>query len=176
MYFSSNIIICNEDIEKINRHMVKNVNIMINNISAEQIGETLEFEGKITFVNNPTPLIVKGLYKCLDCMGRYEITNDKLDNKIKSKICLDCGSDNIKFIPNESKYIDSQEIFLEDVEDFVDKYGRKRSPKFIKCVVYGKDVNQHVKADIVTVKGVLSLTSGNDMFLEVCDICLSENC
>ena len=149
--------------------------IMINSISAEQIGETLEFEGKIILVNHSSPLIVKGLYKCLDCMANYEITNNKLDNTVKSELCLDCGSNNIKFISNESKYIDSQEIILEDIDDFVDKYGRKRSPKTIKCIVYGKDVNQHVKDDRVIVKGVLSVTSDNDMFVEVCDINLSES-
>lgn len=150
------------------------MNIMINNISAEQIGEMLEFEGKIIVVNHSSPLIVKGLYKCLDCMANYEIINNKLDNTIKSEICMDCGSNNIKFISNQSKYIDSQEIILEDIDDFVDKYGRKRSPKTIKCIVYGKDVNQHVKNDIVNIKGILSVTSNNNMFVEVSDISLSE--
>lgn len=151
------------------------MNIMINNISAEHIGETLEFTGKIIVVKSPTPLIVKGFYKCLDCMGSFEISNNKLDNRLKSEICLDCGSNNIKFISHKSKYIDSQEIVLEDIDDFVDKYGRKRSPKTIKCVVYGKDVNQHVKDDNVVVKGLLSVTSSNIMFIEVCDINLSDN-
>ena len=107
-------------------------------------------------------------------MANYEIINNKLDNTIKSEICMDCGSNNIKFISNQSKYIDSQEIILEDIDDFVDKYGRKRSPKTIKCIVYGKDVNQHVKNDIVNIKGILSVTSNNNMFVEVSDISLSE--
>ena len=75
---------------------------------------------------------------------------------------------------NQSKYIDSQNLILEDIEEFVDKYGRKRNPNTIKCVVYGKDVNQHIKSDLVVIKGILNITIENEMFIEVTDICLSE--
>jgi DNA replicative helicase MCM subunit Mcm2 (Cdc46/Mcm family) len=144
--------------------------ITINHISAEQIGETLEFEGKILKVDNSAPLIIKGLYKCVDCMATYEVANNKLVHIYKPDVCLDCGSNKINFLPNQSKYIDSQELLLEDTECFVDKYERKRSPKTIKCVVYGKDVNQHVTNDTVLLKGVLNVTLNNDMFIEVTDI------
>lgn len=146
------------------------MNITINHISAEQIGETLEFEGKIIKVNEATPLIIKGLYKCEDCMTTYEVVNNKLDYKYKPDMCLDCESNKIIFLPNKSKYIDSQELLLEDTKSFVDKYNRNRSPKTIKCVVYGKDVNQHIQNDIVSIKGVLNVTINNEMFIEVTDI------
>lgn len=149
--------------------------ITINNISAEQIGETLEFNGKIIKVKDPKPLIINGFYKCLDCMTTFEVVNNKLDNKYKTDTCSDCGSNNIKFMPNQSKYIDSQELVLEDIDDFIDKYDRNRNPKTIKCVVYGKDVYQHIKNDYVIVKGVLNVTIKNEMFIEVTDIIISKN-
>lgn len=150
------------------------MNIKINNISAEQIGESLEIKGRIIKVDDSTPLIIKGFYKCLDCMATYEVTNKKLEHNTKPEMCLDCGSNNIKFMPNQSKYIDSQNLILEDIDQFVDKYGRKRNPNTIKCVVYGKDVNQHIKSDLVVIKGILNITIENEMFIEVTDICLSE--
>ena len=154
--------------------MIK-MKITINTISAEQIGENIEFKGKIIKVNDSKPLIINGFYKCLDCMSSFEVVNNKLDYKYKTDICSDCGSNNIKFMPNQSKYIDSQELILEDIDNFVDKYGRKRNPKTIKCVVYGKDVYQHIKDDYVIVKGVLNVTIKNEMFIEVTDINISKN-
>ncbi len=150
------------------------MDITINNISAEQIGLNLEFEGRIVKVKECSPLIINGLYKCSNCMATYEITNNKFDNKVIPDICSDCGSNKIKFVPNKSKYIDSQEIIIEDMNNFIDKYNRKRTPKQIKCLVYGKDVNQHIEDDIVDVKGLLSVTLSNEMFLEVTDINLLD--
>ena len=150
------------------------MNITINNISAEQIGQSLEFEGKIIKVSDSTPLIIKGYFKCVECMATYEVVNNKLNDICKPDICLDCGSSKIKFMPNRSKYIDSQELLLEDTESFVDKYGRKRKPKIIKCVVYGNDINQHIMNDNVIINGVLNVSIKNEMFIEVTDIHLSK--
>ncbi|MBE6486072.1 MAG: minichromosome maintenance protein MCM [Methanosphaera stadtmanae] len=151
------------------------MNISINNISAEQIGESLEFEGKIIKVEDSTPLVIKGSYKCLDCMETYTVINNKINDKYTPDVCLDCGSNKIKFMPNQSKYIDSQELLVEDTEDFVDKYSRKRKPRIIKCVVYGNDVNQHIENDNVIINGVLNVTIKKEMFIEVTDINLLEN-
>ena len=93
------------------------MNIKINNISAEQIGESLEIKGRIIKVDDSTPLIIKGFYKCLDCMATYEVTNKKLEHNTKPEMCLDCGSNNIKFMPNQSKYIDSQKAYIDSAGD-----------------------------------------------------------
>lgn len=147
--------------------------IRINNITSKDIGKKLETTGRIIKVGNPKPLIKNAVFQCNACLREYGIQQDKL-NVNKPTVCQDCGGKNFKLIPEKSTYIDYQELIIEDSQDFTDKYDRKRNPRNIKTFVYDKDVNQHIKDDMVDIMGFLRIDDKSNVYIEIEDIELSK--
>ena len=140
--------------------------ININEITSSHVNEEIETRGVITEVKSVKSFVKTGVFECKSCMKLHEIEQKSLILH-QPAICNECGGRLFKFLPEQSKYVDFQELVISDCEKYTDKYGRKRDSKSITCYAFDKDVYQHLKDDVVNIKGTIRIYDKNDYFLEI---------
>jgi len=91
----------------------KGYTVMIRDITSDYIGKLIAVDGVVTKITDVLPKVYLGMFICNRCNERNPLEQDKRILQEPTK-CSVCGKHEFRFVPEESKFIDIQELEIQE--------------------------------------------------------------
>lgn len=131
----------------------KGYNVMVRNITSDYIGKFLSVEGVVNRISDVLPKVIEGLFICNRCGQEKWVTQDKRMLQ-EPQLCDHCRKKDFRFVPEKSKFIDSQHLEIQEPLEFL-KGGEQA--RRIKIWVEDDITDVVTMGDKVVVTGVVRL-------------------
>jgi len=108
-------------------------------LSSEHIGKLVMLEGIVIRATNVRPLVTDAIFRCKRCNDTIPIpqTGNFLTFPYKCTNPTCRGSESFEFVPEESKFVDSQEI---RIQEYPEELPPGQTPRSLDIQLVGKDI------------------------------------
>jgi len=86
--------------------------IAFEELTSKDVRKDVRFKAEITHVKKPEPILKLKVFECQTCMKHSYVKTDIFGNSQTPAVCSACAGRKFKFIPENSEFIDKQELIV----------------------------------------------------------------
>ena len=131
----------------------KGYTLMVRDINSDYIGRLISTEGVVNKISDVLPKVYKAVFYCTRCNERTAIVQDRRSLRDPYK-CNQCGRNEFRFSENESSWIDSQKI---EIQEPLEMLKGGENARKIEILVEDDFTDVVTAGDKVVVNGILRL-------------------
>jgi len=138
----------------------------IRDIKGEKVNKLVQIEAMVNSVSDPVLFPELEVYVCKDCGERVKVINSPVDlERFRVTKCPSCGSKNIRFSPEKSRFINVKEVEVQEIPERV-KSDSVETMTVIVTEEIGEEINP---GDRVIITGVVKprKTGNNNYYRRV---------
>ena len=125
----------------------------LEDLGSQHIAKIVSFEGIVKRRYKPRPVLDVAVFECKSCMRLHTVPQKGDEMKTPFK-CDECGAQGFNFLKADSKYIDIQEVVIQD--SFEKTHGRNQPMD--RLLVFPEDmINQVNPGELVRVVAIIDL-------------------
>ncbi|MDR3291683.1 MAG: minichromosome maintenance protein MCM [Methanobrevibacter sp.] len=127
-------------------------NILLKKLLSKYIGKFISVDGIVRKTDEIRPRIETGVFECRGCLRLHEVEQTNSNLITEPSLCSECGGRSFRLLQEESKYIDTQTVRIQEP---LENLSGGTEPKQILIILEDDLVDELNPGDNVRITGTL---------------------